>query len=415
VSIYFPYEIFVGSDIIVYSFELPYSLVAVFTEGDRVPILPEEEQDGDHSPEYRYEATAKTIRERLQIMGYTSALWREELESFREETLGELREEIEELEDSDQNARKLMRAAIVIEQSPAERWIKTLAALASDGWGWRPRVGRSAVLSKVMSDGEYGPIQMPFSDKRCLLRAMVDMLGNDDTVTFEFGTAVWNENINPETPFTEQAAANLREDARSVEKIIILTEGISDARILTRSLERIYPHLSHMFGIFDHAAFKSGGGASELERLARGFAGAGISNRTVVIFDNDTAGISAARKLSQAKLPNNFKILNLPDLDFANQYPTLGPTGEALANINGSACGIELYCGPTALKGEDGNLVPIQWTGYDQAMKRYQGEPIDKIGIQQRFHDLLERSSDPSNDEELASIRAVLRHILRSV
>ena len=48
-------------------------------------------------------------------------------------------------------------------------------------------------------------------------------------------------------------------------------------------------------------------------------------------------------------------------------------------------------------------------------MKRYQGEPVDKLGIQQRFHELLERSSDASNDEELASIKAVLRHILRSV
>ena len=414
-SIYFPYEVFVGSDIIAYSFELPYSLVAVFTEGDRVPVPPEEEQDDDHSPEYRYEATVKTIRERLQIMGYTSAVWREELESFREERLGEFRVEIVETEDADGDTRKLKQTAIVVELSPPERWIKTLIALASDGWGWRRRSGRSAVLAKVMTDGEYGPIQMPFSDERCLLRAMVDMLESDNTVTFEFGTAVWNKNINPETLFTEQAAANLREDARSVEKIIILTEGKSDALILARSLERIYPHLSHMFGIFDHAAFKSGGGAGELERLARGFAGAGISNRTVVIFDNDTAGISSARRLTQAKLPDNFKILNLPDLDFANQYPTLGPTGEALANVNGSACAIELYCGPTALKGEDGNLVPIQWTGYDQAMKRYQGEPVDKLGIRQRFHELLERSSDPSNDEELASIKAVLRHILRSV
>ena len=35
-SVYFPYKIFAGSDIIAYSFELPHSLAAVFTEGDRV-------------------------------------------------------------------------------------------------------------------------------------------------------------------------------------------------------------------------------------------------------------------------------------------------------------------------------------------------------------------------------------------
>ncbi len=244
---------------------------------------------------------------------------------------------------------------------------------------------------------------------------MVDTLGDDETVTFQFGDAVWNHDVNPKTPFTLQATYALREDAQSVEKIIILTEGKSDARILGRSLDRLYPHLSHMFSFFDHAAFKSAGGAGELERLARGFAGAGISNRTVVLFDNDTAGVSAAQRLTQAKLPDNFRVLNLPELDLANQYPTLGPTGAALANINGTACGIELYCGPSALKGKDGNLVPIQWTGYDQTMKRYQGEPIDKIGIQERFLDILERSSEPTDDEELASIKKVLRHILQSV
>jgi hypothetical protein len=127
-----------------------------------------------------------------------------------------------------------------------------------------------------------------------------------------------------------------------------------------------------MFTFFDHAPFKSGGGAGELERLAR----AGISNRTVVLFDNDTAGFAAAQRLTDAQLPANFKILTLPELEFANAYPTVGPTGAALANINGSACGIELYCGPVALTGEEGSLSPIQWTGYDRALRRYQGEPL---------------------------------------
>ena len=168
-----------------------------------------------------------------------------------------------------------------------------------------------------------------------------------------------------------------------------------------------------MFSFFDHAPFKSGGGASELERLAREFAGAGISNRIVVLFDNDTAGIAAAQRLTDAQLPANFRVLTLPDLESAKAYPTLGPTGAAPANINGSTCGIELYCGPTALTGEGGSLSPIQWTGYDRALKRYQGEPMDKDKIQERFFEVLDRSSDPVNDVELASIRQILQAIMR--
>jgi hypothetical protein len=414
-STYFPYEIYVGSDILAYSFELPANLVAVFTEGDKVSIHPEQERDDDHSPKYCYEATAKTVRERLELMGYTSDRWRDELEIFREEQLEELQAQIYGHEEIGNHPRSLKLSAAVVKNSPAERWIKTLTALIADGWGWAPREGRSAVLAKSMTDGEYGPIQMPLSDQRCLLRAMVDMSEDADSVTFDFGTAVWNQNVDPETQFTFQAISTLREDAQAVEKIIILTEGKSDARILGRSLERIYPHLSHMFSFFDHALFKSAGGAGELERLARGFAGAGISNLTIVLFDNDTAGISAAERLTRAQLPENFRILNLPDFELAERYPTIGPTGAAVANINGSACGIELYCGPAALTGDDGELVPIQWTGFDQAMKRYQGEPIDKVGIQQRFLRILEEASDPASNPELATMKRVLSHILRSV
>jgi len=412
-SIYWPYEVFVGSDVLAFSFELPKALVAVFTESDRVPSLPQEEQDDEHLPEFRYETTGETIRDRLEIMGYTSARWRAELELFRREKIEEIQEQIAEEEDGGQSASKSKRIAKVIEHSLPERWINTLTAMLSDGWGWCPREGRSFVLAKAMTDGEYGPIQLPFTDERCLLRALVDLHDDADLVHFDFGSAVTYENADPNAHFTLQAASALLEGARTVEKIIVLTEGKTDTRILQRSFDRLYPHLTHMFTFFDHAAFKSGGGAGELERMARGFAGAGISNRTVVLFDNDTAGFAAAQRLTDAQLPANFKILTLPELEFAKAYPTVGPTGPALANINGSACGIELYCGPVALTGEEGSLSPIQWTGYDRTLRRYQGEPMDKDKIQERFFEVLDRSSDPVNDVELASIKKVLQSIMQ--
>jgi hypothetical protein len=98
-------------------------------------------------------------------------------------------------------------------------------------------------------------------------------------------------------------------------------------------------------------------------------------------------------------------------LRFATTYPTIGPTGHALADVNECACGIELYCGPSALTGGDGQLCPVQWTGYNAGMKRYQGEPLDKSGIQRRFLDRLESSPDPVHDPEFESMRLVLRTI----
>jgi hypothetical protein len=163
-------------------------------------------------PEYRYEATVKTIRDRLEIMGYTSVRWRAGLKLFREEQMEQIQEQIAEEEEVGHSASKSKRIAIVIEHSPTERWMETLTAMLSDGWGWCAREGRSFALAKAMTDGECGPIQMPFTDERCLLRALVDLHDDTDVVQFDFGTAVWNENADPNAHFTVQAASALLED-----------------------------------------------------------------------------------------------------------------------------------------------------------------------------------------------------------
>jgi DNA primase len=408
----YPYEVFVGYDILEFSFELPNSLVSVFTEDDRVPTIPEEERDDDHSPEYRYEATVNIVRDRLEIMGYTSARWREELEDYRQLKLAETEELIAEAEDEGRSTLKASRAALILERSTPERWINNLLAILWNRWEGRRRA-RSYALEKALTDGEYGPIQIPFGDTLCLLRAVIDLHEDTEPVRFDFSNAVWNEDVDPATTFTRNARMSLLEGAQAIEQVIILTEGKADTRILQASLARLYPHLKHMYSFLDHSAFKAQGGTGELERLARGFAGAGISNRTVVLFDNDTAGAAAAQRLSQAGLPANFRSLTLPDLAPARSYPTIGPTGPAVADINGRACGIELYCGPTALTGDDGQLCPIQWTGYDSGMKRYQGEPLEKEKIKERFYEVLEYSSDPQNDPELSSIRLILESVMQ--
>ncbi len=56
-SIYWPYEVFVGSDVLAFSFELPEALVPVSMERARLPPLQQEKQDDEYLPEYRYKAT----------------------------------------------------------------------------------------------------------------------------------------------------------------------------------------------------------------------------------------------------------------------------------------------------------------------------------------------------------------------
>ena len=70
-------------------------------------------------------------------------------------------------------------------------------------------------------------------------------------------------------------------------------------------------------------------------------------------------------------------------------------------DINGLACGIELYLGAEVLTGSDGNPVPVQWKGYDARLRRYQGELLAKIEVLDRFRTKLATcESDPSRVAE---------------
>jgi hypothetical protein len=54
-------------------------------------------------------------------------------------------------------------------------------------------------------------------------------------------------------------------------------------------------------------------------------------------------------------------------------------------NVNGLACSLELYLGEDVLRDESGCLLPVRWRGYDESMRRYQGEIADKKYIQEAF------------------------------
>jgi hypothetical protein len=117
----------------------------------------------------------------------------------------------------------------------------------------------------------------------------------------------------------------------------------------------------------------------------------GIANRVVALLDNDTAAHAAAQSVKLGKLPPNARIIFLPHLPSAENYPTLGPTGMTVMDINGLACSVELYFGADVLK-KSGELVPIQWKGYDERLKRYQGEIMHKAELQSLFTQKLDQA-----------------------
>lgn len=51
----------------------------------------------------------------------------------------------------------------------------------------------------------------------------------------------------------------------------------------------------------------------------------------------------------------------------------------------------KLYLGADVLKDENGKLTPVQWKGYDQTLRQYQGEVLNKESLVTKYLDLLSR------------------------
>lgn len=193
---------------------------------------------------------------------------------------------------------------------------------------------------------------------------------------------------------------------------IVLTEGKSDAWILEGGLRLLYPHLSSAFSFMDFSAFRAEGGAPALVRLVRSFAAAGVANRVIALFDNDAAARDALRVLDSTELPKRFVVQTLPNTELLRSYPTIGPTGPEIMDVNGLAGGIELYLGRDVLE-VDGGLSPVQWRGYLATLNCYQGEVLRKTDIKEAFRQKLRAASVAQPGHmEWTELGVVLRQLL---
>jgi hypothetical protein len=182
------------------------------------------------------------------------------------------------------------------------------------------------------------------------------------------------------------------------EKIIILTEGKSDVEFISKSIEKLYPHLKDYYHFIDFDEYKVESSASALVKLITSFAAANVKHPIIALFDNDTAGLKEMKKLTSRIVPPNIKILRYPDIALAKKYPTVGPTGKKKMNVNGYACSIEMYFGVEVLT-IDNELIPIQWKGFDDKEKKYQGEIAEKNYVQETFRKKLQKNTMSESKE----------------
>jgi hypothetical protein len=169
--------------------------------------------------------------------------------------------------------------------------------------------------------------------------------------------------------------AELFETLSDEQRQLVVTEGSSDSSILRASLPLVATEVADFFDFVDMKENYPFTGTGNLVNFCKGLAKIRVRNRILVVLDNDTAGREAEQKLRSLALPENIRVLVLPELEEMRRFPTLGPSGSAIEDVNGRAVAIECFLD---LRFGAAGTPAVRWTGYNTALNAYQGELVAK-------------------------------------
>jgi hypothetical protein len=367
--------------------------------------------DEDELTTVFYRTPVKVARERLDLLGYTLAAARR---AFNISLAAQVRES--ERRVGGAHGALFERDHRVLSTLDVDSWLATLRHIKAAGlpphFNHPTNNWDGTLLGYMLLHDWYG-YEGP--DQNVGLRLALEVCADDDDFVYDVTGLVLGGECDAEDDLVASAIATSATSAARSGKTVVLTEGVTDSRILAASLQLLRPHLADYFSFMDFETARVGGGAGNLVNLVKAFAGAGIMNRIIALFDNDTAARAALKALEMVALPGNIRVIQLPPLDLLRQYPTLGPSGEAVLDVNGIAASIELYLGVDVLQQGGGSLAPVQWTGLDGTLRRYQGEVVGKPALHERFFARLDRCrADASRiaETDWTGIEAILHQLL---
>jgi hypothetical protein len=186
-------------------------------------------------------------------------------------------------------------------------------------------------------------------------------------------------------------------------RFLIVTEGSSDAAIIKHAFAILKPHVADFFDFVDMEEGYPFSGTGNLLKFVQGLISIAVQNNVIIVFDNDAEGVASFNRCCKLNIPDNMRILKLPDLPEFCNFETIGPNGQHLADINGQGAAIECYLG---LDDEP----RVRWHNYNPIVEAYQGVLIDKERYKRTFLSQLEKISDYN----YAKITSVLDMIIRS-
>jgi len=357
-----------------------------------------------------YQCSGNALRSRLELRGYSREMAKKAFE------MG-LQAEIDHYSSYDDSYKEMFGPTNPLESIDVEQWLAALRVIRSEGlelirWGNDAKEYEGTLIGYMLKNDWYG---CPTPDVNVAIRLMLDVCPENDDFIYDLTDIISSGGFSADEDFVAYSLARSFNDNSAAAKTIVLTEGRSDSWIISESLKLLYPDVSEYFTFMDFETARIAGGASGLANIVKAFAAAGIVNRVTAIFDNDTAGEVAVRSLRHTPLPRNIRILKLPVFEPLREYPTIGPTGLNSMDVNGIAGSIELYLGADVLSDERGTLIPVQWTGFEAGLKKYQGEVLSKSVIQERFGRRLQAcQEDPSllSKTDWTGIRTILSAIV---
>lgn len=365
------------------------------TFGDLLTIFSPEDRcvkectydDGETYNNYSYITTVERAKKSLDCLGFTVEAARNSFEKSK-------KDEIEFLDECYNGNKGSYSSKTISKNFTFDKWCsaaKRYALLLSKDHFTKEckyinlerqrKKKRLSVAERFVLDslpfnenGSFFGISFEYTSRWEIFRVLLDAFDLNTQIVLDYTYLFyggWCDELPKEEDFCES-------------KTIILTEGKNDADVLSKSMQVLYPYMKKYYSFIDFSGANVQGSTNFLTHYVKAFIGAGIQNRTIALYDNDAAGCSEIELLKNINLPTNFRIITLPHIELAENYPTIGPTKDECVDINGKACSIELFLGRDVLT-ESGNLIPIMWKGYIDKIGTYQGEITKKGEVQKKF------------------------------
>ncbi|RQW72807.1 hypothetical protein EBB56_02240 [Halomonas sp. YLB-10] len=238
------------------------------------------------------------------------------------------------------------------------------------------RIPWSGISDSYWSEASF------FSARVCILSAesmlqvfALNTANAEVEVTWEFGPIVHAGWVQREA---------FRPGALQKQKVLIATEGTSDARIIRRSLDVLRPDVADFFNFVDIDERHPFWGTGNLVKFAEGLLRIEVLNQVLFVFDNDAEGVDAFRKLEKLNPPANMRAMLLPDLEELREFATLGPEGLSISDINGRAAAIECYLD---LRLDQYPSAQVTWSNFKKDIAAWHGVLDFKESYSKHFHE----------------------------